>query len=79
MARPEGKAQIFLDSLFARGVLLVPLLGIQAAVTFAIVPHEKLVAFLAGVAMMLAGASANSYFTGESRPDRFLLLDTVPR
>ena len=60
-------------------MLLVPLLGIQAAVTFAIVPHEKPVAFLAGVAMMLAGASANWYFTGESRPDRFLLLDTVPR
>ena len=79
MARPEGRPKIFLDSLFARGVLLVPLLGIQAAVTFAIVPHEKPVAFLAGVAMMLAGASANWYFTGESRPDRFLLLDTVPR
>ncbi len=79
MARPEGRPKIFLDSLFARAVLLVPLLGIQAAVTFAIVPHEKGVAFLAGVAMMLAGASANWYFTGESRPDRFLLLDTVPR
>jgi hypothetical protein len=79
MARPESRPKIFLDSLFARAVLLVPLLGIQAAVTFAIVPHEKGVAFLAGVAMMLAGASANWYFTGESRPDRFLLLDTVPR
>ncbi len=79
MARPEGRPKIFLDSLFARAVLLVPLLGIQAAVTFVIVPHEKGVAFLAGVAMMLAGASANWYFTGESRPDRFLLLDTVPR
>lgn len=79
MAGPEGRPEIFLDSLFARAVLLVPLLGIQAAVTFAIVPHEKPVAFLAGVAMMLAGASANWYFTGESRPDRFLLLDTVPR
>lgn len=79
MARPEGRPKIFLDSLFARAVLLVPLLAIQAAVTFAIVPHEKAVAFLAGVAMMLAGASANWYFTGESRPDRFLLLDTVPR
>lgn len=79
MARPEGRPKIFLDSLFARAVLLVPLLGIQAAVTFAIVPHEKAVAFLAGVAMMLAGASANWYFTGESRPDRFLLLDTIPR
>ena len=79
MARPEGRPKIFLDSLFARAVLLVPLLGIQAAVTFAIVPHEKAVAFLSGVAMMLAGASANWYFTGESRADRFLLLDTVPR
>lgn len=79
MARPEGRPKIFLDSLFARAVLLVPLLGIQAAVTIAIVPHEKLVAFIAGVAMMLAGASGNWYFTGESRPDRFLLLDTVPR
>ncbi len=79
MAGAGSRPKIFLDSLFARGVLLVPLLGIQAAVTFAIVPQEKLVAFLAGVAMMLAGASANWYFTGESRPDRFLLLDTVPR
>jgi hypothetical protein len=79
MAAAASRPKIFLDSLFARGVLLVPLLGIQAAVTFAIVPHEKPVAFLAGAAMMLAGASANWYFTGESRPDRFLLLDTVPR
>jgi hypothetical protein len=70
---------LFLDSLFARGVLLIPLLAVQAAVTFAIVPHEKPVAFLAGTAMTVAGASANWYFTGESRPDRFLLLDTVPR
>jgi hypothetical protein len=29
--------------------------------------------------MTFAGVSANWYFTGESRPDRFLLLDTVPR
>jgi hypothetical protein len=79
VADPASRPAMFLDSLFARGVLLVPLLLIQAAVTFAIVPHEKPVAFLAGTAMTVAGASANWYFTGESRPDRFLLLDTVPR
>lgn len=50
-------------------MLLIPLLAVQAAVTFAIVPHAKLVAFLAGkTAMTVAGASANWYFTGESRP-----------
>lgn len=79
VADPLRRPAMFLDSLFARGVLLLPLLVIQAAVTFAIVPHEKLVAFLAGTAMTVAGVSANWYFTGESRPDRFLLLDTVPR
>lgn len=70
---------MFLDSLLARLVLLLPLLAVQAAVTFAIVPHEKLVAFIGGTAMTVAGVSANWYFTGESRPDRFLLFDTVPR
>ncbi|HTL40551.1 MAG TPA: hypothetical protein VL294_03680 [Pseudolysinimonas sp.] len=79
VAQPGRRPGMFLDSLFARGVLLIPLLAVQAAVTFAIVPHAKLVAFLAGTAMTVAGASANWYFTGESRPDRFLLLDTVPR
>jgi O-antigen/teichoic acid export membrane protein len=79
VADPERRPVLFLDSLFARGVLLVPLLAVEAAVTFAIVPQEKGVAFLAGAAMTLAGASANWYFTGESRADRFLLLDTVPR
>lgn len=79
MADRARRPAIFLDSLFARAVLLVPLLAIQAAVTIAIVPQEKFVAFIAGTAMTLAGASANWYFTGESRPDRFLLLDTVPR
>ncbi len=79
MADPAKRPLLFLDSLFARGVLLVPLLVIQAAVTFAIVPEAKPVAFIAGTAMTVAGASANWYFTGESRPDRFLLLDTVPR
>ena len=79
LADRARRPAMFLDSLFARGALLIPLLAVQAAVTFAIVPHEKLVAFLAGTAMTLAGASANWYFTGESRPDRFLLLDTLPR
>ena len=79
MADPARRPALFLDSLFARAVLLIPLVAIQAAVTFAIVPQEKLVAFIAGTAMTIAGASANWYFTGESRPDRFLLLDTVPR
>jgi hypothetical protein len=79
MASAGARPGMFLDSLFARATLLVPLLIVQAAVTFAIVPHEKGVAFLAGTAMTLAGASANWYFTGESRPGRFLLLDTVPR
>jgi hypothetical protein len=79
VADPLRRPGMFLDSLFARGVLLIPLLAVQAAVTVAIVPHAKLVAFIAGAAMTLAGASANWYFTGESRPDRFLLLDTLPR
>lgn len=79
VADPDSRPAMFLDSLFARAVLLIPLLAVQAAVTFAIVPHEKPVAFLAGTAMTVAGVSANWYFTGESRPDRFLLLDTVPR
>jgi len=79
VADPTLRPEMFLDSLFARGVLLIPLLAVQAAVTFAIVPQEKLVAFIAGTAMTMAGASANWYFTGESRPDRFLLLDTIPR
>jgi len=73
------RPRMFLDSLAARGVLLLPLLALQAAVTVAIVPHEKVVALVAGTAMLLAGASANWFFTGEGRSGRFLMLDTVPR
>lgn len=75
VARP----MMYLDSLLARIVLLAPVLLIQLAVTIAIVPHQKVVAFVAGVAMTLAGASANWFFIGEGRAGRFLALDTVPR
>lgn len=74
-ARPA----MYLDSLFARFVLLAPVLLVQLAVTVAIVPHQKLVAYVAGVAFTLAGASANWFFVGEGRAGRFLALDTVPR
>jgi hypothetical protein len=79
MTAPERRPALFLDSLFARGALLIPLLLVEAVVTMAIVPNAKFVAFAAGLSMMLAGASANWYFTGESRPGRFLVLDTAPR
>jgi hypothetical protein len=79
MALPERRPGLFLDSLFSRGAILLPLILVQALVTMAIVPHAKFVAFVAGLGMTLAGVSANWYFTGESRPGRFLFLDTVPR
>lgn len=79
MASAARRPGLFLDSLFSRAALLVPLIIVQALVTVAIVPHAKFVAFVAGLAMTLAGVSANWYFTGESRPGRFLLFDTVPR
>lgn len=79
MASVARRPGLFLDSLFARGALLLPLIIVQALVTMAIVPHAKFVAFVAGLAMTLAGASANWFFTGESRPGRFLLFDTLPR
>jgi hypothetical protein len=79
MAAVDRRPGLFLDSLFSRGAILLPLIVVQALVTIAIVPHEKFVAFVAGLAMTLAGVSANWYFTGESRPGRFLLFDTVPR
>lgn len=74
-----GRPAMYLDSLLARIVLLIPVLLVQLAVTVAIVPHQKLVAFVAGVAFTLAGASANWFFVGEGRAGRFLVLDTVPR
>jgi hypothetical protein len=70
---------MYLDSLFARFVLLVPVLLLQLAATVAIVPHQKLVAYVAGVAFTLAGASANWFFVGAGNAGRFLVLDTVPR
>lgn len=70
---------MYLDSLLARFVLLAPVLVAQLLVTIAIVPHQKLVAYVAGVAMTLAGASANWFFIGEGSAGRFLVLDTVPR
>ncbi len=78
-ASPAERPGLFLDSLVARTVLLVPLLVVQAIITIAIVPTVKGPAFVAGVAMILAGVGANWYFTGEARSDRFFLLDSVPR
>lgn len=79
MAPADRRPGLFLDSLFSRGAILLPLVLVQALVTIAIVPHAKVVAFVAGLAMTLAGVSANWYFTGEGRPGRFLLFDTLPR
>ena len=79
MASIDRRPGLFLDSLFSRGALLLPLLLVQALVTAAIVPHDKVVAFVAGLAMTLAGVSANWFFAGEGRPGRFLLFDTIPR
>jgi hypothetical protein len=75
----DARPAMYLDSLAARLVLLAPVLIVQLAVTVAIVPHEKVTAYVAGVAMTLAGASANWFFIGEGRAGRFLGLDTVPR
>lgn len=79
MTALDKRPGLFLDSLIARAYLLLPLLIIQAAVTFAIVPQEKVVALVSGTAMLLAGVSANWFFTGEGRSGRFLLFDTIPR
>lgn len=79
MTSPEGRPQLYLDSLTARAVLLLPSLVLQAAVTLAVAPSDKLVAVVSGTAMLLAGASANWYFTGAGRSGLFLTLDTVPR
>lgn len=79
MAPPDRRPGLFLDSLFSRGAILLPLIVVQALVTIAIVPHAKFVAFVAGLGMTLAGVSANWYFTGEGRAGRFLLFDTLPR
>ncbi|MDJ0333783.1 hypothetical protein QMG83_00950 [Salinibacterium sp. G-O1] len=76
---PHLRQQLFLDSLFARGLLVLPVVVVHAVATIAIVPHAKPVAFFAGLAMLLAGVSAGWFFAGESRPGRFLVLDTVPR
>jgi hypothetical protein len=76
---PALRPGLYLESLAARLYLLLPLLLLQAAITFAIVPHAKVVAMVAGTAMLLAGVSANWYFTGAGRSGLFLALDTIPR
>lgn len=79
MTAPARRPALLLDSLVARGALLVPLFLLQALVTLAIVPNEKAVALAGGAAMMLAGVSASWYFAGAGRPGMLLLLDTAPR
>lgn len=79
MTTPGGRPQLYLDSLTARAVLLLPSLALQAGVTLAVAPSDKFVAVVSGTAMLLAGASANWYFTGSGRSGLFLTLDTVPR
>jgi hypothetical protein len=79
MTTPDGRPQLYLDSLTARAVLLLPSLALQAGVTLAVAPSDKFVAVVSGTAMLLAGASANWYFTGSGRSGLFLTLDTVPR
>lgn len=79
MTEPSGRPQIYLDSLSARAVLLLPSFALQAVVILAVAPSDKFVAVVSGTAMLLAGASANWYFTGAGRSGLFLTLDTVPR
>lgn len=78
-AAPHLRPAMFLDSLLARLLLVLPLAILQAAVTIAIVPQAKVVAIVSGAAVLLTGVSASWYFAGEARPGRFLFLDTVPR
>lgn len=76
---PDGRRPAFFRrSLRARFLLYLCVSPFIALLLFALTRGDALVSILGAVVYLLPYLGANWYFTGEGRPKRLLLFDTVP-
>lgn len=68
----------FRRSLQARGVLFAVVLPVLALLLVVLTRGDVLLSILGAAVYLLPYLSANWYFTGEGRPKRLLLFDTLP-
>jgi O-antigen/teichoic acid export membrane protein len=67
------------ESVVTRGVLVLPISTIAAALAYLLASTTPLFAAVGAVSMTSMGLSATWYFVGMSRPFTMLALDTLPR
>lgn len=76
---PEGhRPAFFRRSLRARLLLYVCVAPFVALLLFVLTHGDALVSILGAAVYLMPYLGANWYFTGEGRPNRLLLFDTVP-
>jgi O-antigen/teichoic acid export membrane protein len=69
----------YLESLTTRGVLILAVSPVAAALAYELASSAQFFAAVSAVSMTSMGLSANWYFVGLSRPFTMLALDTLPR
>jgi O-antigen/teichoic acid export membrane protein len=75
----EGRRELFLNSLAARLVLLVPSAILAVAITAAVSPTEALAAAVVALAITVTGMGATWVFVGLDRPRQLFWCDSLPR
>lgn len=76
--RDERRPAFFRRSLQARVVLYACVFPVLALLLIALTRGEMLISILGAAVYLLPYLGANWYFTGEGRPTRLLLFDTLP-
>lgn len=76
--RDERRPAFFRRSLQARVVLYACVFPVLALLLLALTRGEMLISILGAAVYLLPYLGANWYFTGEGRPKRLLLFDTLP-
>jgi len=75
---PEMRPAFYRDSLRARAALFVAVLPAIALLLSLLTRGQVLISVLGAAVYLLPALGAAWYFTGEGRPMRFLLCDTLP-
>lgn len=78
-AAPQSRRSIiFRESLLVRGILYAVMVPVVALAGIVLMGGDVALACVSAVALLLPGLSAGWFFVGQARPDRLLLLDSLP-
>ncbi|WP_275572217.1 hypothetical protein [Mycolicibacterium vanbaalenii] len=76
---PTGRRKDYLESIVARGVLLMPAIAVATVAAYVLAPTLPLFAVGGALYAVLAGLDASWYFIGQAKPYALLAFDTLPR